>query len=114
MPDVASVPANVHLTEWFHQPALSAARAGVAPLMLGAVTSYLIAVWPDLAVPGLSRQSPATSPVPVSGPEYVTVSHPAMPDVASLPANVHATEWFHQPARSATRPGVAPVTVGAV
>ena len=31
------------------------------------------------------------------------MSHPEMPEVASVPANVQATEWFHHPERSAAR-----------
>src|SRR3954449_409200 len=82
--------------------------------MVGAVASYLIAAWPVAALPALSRQAPDTSPVPESGPEYVGASQPASPEIASAPANVHFTAWFHQPALSAARSGVAPVTLGDV
>src|SRR5436190_1404052 len=69
MPDVASFPWKAMLTEWFHQPFLSAARDGAAPVTFGAVASYLIEVVPVFELPATSRQSPLTVPVALSGPE---------------------------------------------
>src|SRR4051812_20326954 len=83
-------------------------------VMLGAVASYLTAACSVAAFPAASRHPPLMSPLAPSGPEYVGASQLAIPDVGSVPGNVHFTAWFHQPARSGARSGVAALRVGAV
>src|SRR5436190_6292372 len=114
MPDVASLPEKTTFTGWFHQPPRSGTRSGDMEVMVGAVASYLTAAFPVAAFPAMSRHPPLISRLAASGPEYVGASQLAMPDVGSVPWKVHFTAWFHQPARSAARSGVAALRAGAV
>ena len=49
----------------------------------------------------------------LSGPEYVALVQPSMPEVASTPLKVTVSAWLYQPFASGARPGVA-ATCGAV
>src|SRR5579884_850904 len=112
MPAVVSEPVNATETAWLYHPFASGPRAGVG-VTLGGVESYLSGNENGaLTLPATSRQVPATLALPESGPAYLTTSHDAIPDVASLPANVTVTGALYQPLPLGCRSAVAPVTVG--
>jgi hypothetical protein len=55
-------------------------------------------------LPAWSTQDPARDVPAVSGPAYVIGAvHESIPEVASDPANVTATEWLYHPPSSALR-----------
>src|SRR5436190_14851923 len=60
MPDVASVPENVHATGWFHQPVWSGARAAAGVPMVGGVWSTRIVAVFDTCVEAKSQTTQVT------------------------------------------------------
>ena len=68
-PETGSVPAKPIATAWLYQPFASAARAGLPPVTVGAVASYL-SWWLKgaLTLPALSVQVPGTDAAAPSGP----------------------------------------------
>src|SRR5207248_6486683 len=79
----------------------------------GGVESYLSASVADDWLPAWSVHAPVSEIPALSGPWYCTgLLHDAMPEVASVPANLTETGWLYQPCAFGGRAGAASVEGG--
>ena len=80
----------------------------------GAVASYLSWIDADVTLPALSRQLPVAVAVALAFPEKGADVQLAIPERASVPAQVIVTGCVYQPSKSGGRLSVAPVMCGGV
>ena len=80
----------------------------------GAVASYLSWIDADVTLPALSRQLPVAAAVGLAFPKKGADVQLAIPERASVPAQVIVTGCVYQPSKSGGRLSVAPVMCGGV